>query len=271
MKQNIAVIAILASLFPASTALAQENLSSGKEWKFNVGGGIMVAPKYMGDDSYGLYAVPSVSITYKDKFFASVEEGVGYNYLINDNWRIGPVARYDFGRDEDGDSIFRIGGDTDDLRGLGDVDGTVELGAFVEYKMDALKFSFDVLQGIGGHESLRGSAEASYNGMTNFYGQPIAYSFGPELQWAGSDYHNAYFGVNSAQSAASGLSQYKADGGFLSYGLGGNMMMPLNERITAITLAKYNHLGDEAANSSLVEERGSEHQGIFGAFITYGF
>jgi MipA family protein len=271
MKQNIAVIAILASLFPASTALAQENLSSGKEWKFNVGGGIMVAPKYMGDDSYGLYAVPSVSITYKDKFFASVEEGVGYNYLINDNWRIGPVARYDFGRDEDGDSIFRIGGDTDDLRGLGDVDGTVELGAFVEYKMDALKFSFDVLQGIGGHESLRGSAEASYNGMTNFYGQPIAYSFGPELQWAGSDYHNAYFGVNSAQSAASGLSQYKADGGFLSYGLGGNMMMPLNERITAITFAKYNHLGDEAANSSLVEERGSEHQGIFGAFITYGF
>lgn len=271
MKKNLALLAVIASVFPLS-AQAQETLSTASGWKYNVGGGLMVAPKYMGDDSYGLYAVPSLSITYNDKFFASVEEGIGYNYLINDNWRIGPIAKYDFGRDEDGDSFFKIGGsDTNDLEGLGDVDGTVELGGFVEYKMDALKFSFDLLQGVGGHEGLRGSAEATYNGMTNFYGQPVRYSVGPEVQWASSNYHNAYFRVNSTQSARSGLSEYKADAGLLSYGIGGTMMMPINDRLSAVTFAKYNHLGDEAANSSLVEERGSEHQGIFGAFISYGF
>lgn len=271
MKKNLALIALLASVIPTS-AQAQDSLSTGRDWKFNIGGGIMAAPKYMGDNSYSLYAVPTVSITYKDKFFASIEEGVGYNYLINDNWRIGPVARYDFGRDEDGDNFFRIGGDkTNDLRGLGDVDGTFELGGFIEYKLNALKFNADLLQGIGGHDGLRGSLAASYNGMTSLYGQSISYSFGPELEWASANYHNAYFRVNSSQSARSGLSQYKADGGLLSYGIGGSLVMPINDSFSAITFAKYSHLGDEAADSSLVRERGSEHQGVFGAFISYGF
>lgn len=270
MKKSLALVAITTCLFPLS-ANAQGTGSPGSGWKYNVGGGIMVAPKYMGDDSYGLYAVPSVSITYEDKFFASVQDGIGYNYLVNENWRIGPVARYDFGRDEDGDNFFRIGSDTDDLRGLGDVDGTVELGAFIEYKLNALKFSADVLQGLGGHDGIRGSAAASYNGLANIHGQNVMYSIGPELQWAGSNYHDAYFGVNSGQSAASGLSQYSADAGILSYGIGGTMVMPINDRLSSVTFAKYNHLGSEAADSSLVKERGSEHQGIFGTFITYGF
>lgn len=271
MKKMLATLALATFLFPVAAA-AQNNGQPGSGWKYNVGAGLMVAPTYMGDNSYGLYALPSISITYEDKFFASIQDGVGYNYLVNENWRIGPVARYDFGRDEDGDSFFRIAGDdTDDLQGLGDVDGTFELGAFIEYKLDAWKVSADVLQGIGGHDGIRGSMEASYNGSANIYGQDLLYSFGPELQWAGANYHNAYFGVNGSQSTASGLSQYKADGGILAYGIGGSIIMPIGQNLSAVTFAKYNHLGDEAADSSLVSERGSAHQGIFGTFITYGF
>ena len=275
LKMKIFTMTLAVALISlTSIAKAQEPISADQQrgWNVSAGGGLIVAPTYMGDDEYQFMAVPNVRVTYDDKFFASIQEGAGYNVINNENWRIGPLARYDFGRDEDGDSALRIGGeDTDDLRGLGDVDGTAELGAFAEYKMQPLSAKLEILQGVGGHDGLRGNASLKYSARTQINQQAIMLAFGPEITFADSSYHDAYFGVDAGQSAASGLGQYDPEGGILSYGIGGSVIMPITERVSSVFFASYNRLGDEAANSSLVEERGSPHQGTAGIFINYSF
>tara|TARA_B100000085_G_scaffold282074_1_gene309912 strand:- start:711 stop:1538 length:828 start_codon:yes stop_codon:yes gene_type:complete len=266
----------LLSCFIAVQAQAQtwqtgEN-HGGDQWDVSAGAGVLVAPSYFGDDAYQFMAVPDIRVSYGDTFFASMQDGAGYNIIHTAHWKVGPLLRYDFGRDEDGDSTFRIGGDkTDDLRGLGDVDGSLEIGAYVEYDMAPLNLKVELLQGMGGHEGLVGNASLKYKGRAQLHDKAILYAFGPEIDFADSSYHESYFGVNSRQSAASGLAEYDPGAGVLSYGIGSSAIVPLTDTISTIFFASYNHLGSEAAHSSLVEERGSKHQGAAGAFITYRF
>lgn len=274
MKSLFGILTIIFVLcaVDAKAQNVNKNRPQDSGWNVTVGAGGLVSPTYMGDDEYKFMAVPDVRITYEDKFFASVQEGVGFNVMNTAHWKAGPLLRYDFGRDEDGDSIFRVGGDkADDLRGLGDVDGTVELGAFAEYTMQPLSAKIEILQGIGGHEGLIGSAEIKYNGRAQLQQNAIIYAFGPEIEFSDSNYHDAYFGVNANQSTASGLERYDADSGVLSYGIGASAIIPVTDEVSTVLFANYSHLGEEAANSSLVETRGSEHQGVAGLFVNYSF
>jgi outer membrane protein len=241
-------------------------------WGVSAGAGFIVAPSYLGDNDYQLMAVPNIRVTYQDKFFASVQDGLGYNVIKNQSWRAGPIVRYDFGRDEDGDSAFSIGGnDTDDLRGLGDVDGTAELGGFIEYTFRLFSAKLELRQGVGGHEGLVGDASLSYKGRIHMIQKPVMYSLGPDIKFADSNYHEAYFGVDAGQASRSGLAQYDADAGVLSYGFGGSMIVPMNRNLSTIFFASYSRLGDEAGDSSLVEQRGSRDQGTAGLFVNYSF
>ncbi|MEM8833881.1 MAG: MipA/OmpV family protein [Pseudomonadota bacterium] len=259
---------IVCFLIPLSTKAATQ---PEEGWNFTVGTGALFAPSYFGDDEYQISIVPNIQIKYEDKFFASTQEGVGYNALKNENWRIGPILRYDFGRDEDGEGPFQITSGNNDLVGLGDVDGTVELGGFVEYKFRPFSAKLEIRQGVGGHDGLIGQTGLSYSGRGMISDRPFFYSLGPEIVFAGENYHESYFNVNAAQAIASGLSAYDADGGLLSYNFGGTMIMPLTENISAVFLASYNRLGEESADSSLVDERGSPNQFTTGAFINYSF
>lgn len=252
-----------------SAVQAQETKKEG--WHYTAGAGLLFAPTYMGDDEYQLSALPNIEIKYSNKFSASVQNGARYNFLQNENWSIGPAARYDFGRDEDGDSTFGITDGTDDLRGLGDVDGTFEVGGFVEYRLRPLSAKLELFQGLGGHEGLIGKAGLSYGGRTTLAGRPFIYSIGPEISYADENYHESYFNVNTAQAAASGLSTYDADSDVLSYNFGGTGIMPLTENIAAVFITRYGRLGNQSADSSLVEERGSANQFTAGAFINYSF
>jgi outer membrane protein len=64
-------------------------------------------------------------------------------------WRAGPIGRIKFSRNEDGEQTFAVGGgDTNDLRGLGDVDAAIELGGFVEYELGAVTFSAEARQAV---------------------------------------------------------------------------------------------------------------------------
>ncbi len=268
MKKTLALFCLI-FLANHTTAMAQDNRVEG--WQYTVGAGVMLAPTYLGDDSYQLSALPNVQVKYEDKFFASVQDGAGYNVINTDNWRIGPIVKYNFGRDEDGEGPFQISGDTDDLRGLGDFDGTVELGGYVEYTIRPMSAKLELVQGVGGHEGFVGNFQVSYAGKTSIMKLPVFFSLGPKLTFADSNFHDAYFGVNATQSAESGLSQYDADAGILSYGVGGTAVVPLNQKVSAVFIANYGRLGGESADSSLVEERGSANQGVVGAFVNYTF
>lgn len=264
-------VGCMALLCAASSATAQAPAKS-TGWQFTVGPGVIYAPSYLGDDEYRARIVPNVSIKYEDQFFASIREGIGYNVIRSDGWLAGPVVKYDFGRDEDGSSMFAVtGSDTDDLRGLGDVDGTVELGGFVKYNRNFWSGSLELRQGVGGHEGLIGDLGVSYSRRIELLGMPAMFSVGPKLTVASDNYTSAYFDVNATQSARSGLAVYDAEGGIVSYGLQGTFVVPLSQSVRLVTFGGIKRLGDEIADSSLVRTRGSDIQASLGASLNYTF
>lgn len=241
-------------------------------WQVSVGAGALLSPKYLGSDEYNLSLVPSVRVSKGERFFASVEEGVGYAVIDTRSFRAGPLARIAFGRDEDGSGTFRIaGGGTDDLVGLGDIDTSIELGGFAEFDFGKLTASARAGQAVSGHDGLVGQIGLRYKGRLLFNGPPIIYNFGPQIDFGDSDYTNAYFGVNAAQSLASGLPTYVANGGVISYGVSGTAIIPLTDNIATTFIASYNRLAGDAAGAPLVRERGSRDQAFIGTIVSYKF
>lgn len=242
------------------------------DWKITVGAATIYKPAFTGSKDYQAQAFPDLKAEYKDRFFASLFEGVGYNVVNNDSWRAGPIMKFDFGRAEKDDSPFRIaGGKTNALKGLGDVDASVELGGFVEYSFGPFSASLELRQGVGGHEGLIGETDLKYKGFAGLFGKPVMYAFGPRATFADSNYNEAYFGITQAQSAKSGLAKYSAGSGLVSYGIGAFAMMPVSESVSLGLFGGYDHLASEAAASPLVKERGDKNQFTGGLRITYEF
>lgn len=261
---------LLTLVLAASPAVAQpQQKQQTPDWLIGIGGGAVVAPAFEGSNDYNLMLVPDVRVSYKDTFFASVPEGIGYNLVNRHGWRAGPVGKIRWGREEDGGSPWRVAGDdTTALRGLGDVDTGFEAGAFVEYThAGQYAAKLELRQGMIAHEGVVADASLMYKNRAG----EVGYSVGPRLTWASEDYHQTYFGVDAGQSARSGLAQHDADAGIVSYGLAGFASMPISGQLRGNLFAGYDHMGSEPADSPLIRERGSEHQFMTGASITYMF
>lgn len=269
--KKLAELLIASAVMTPFYTFAQDELHQPEGWSYSVGLGAFYAPTYMGDDESRLSFIPNISIAYSDTFFASLGEGVGYHIINNEHWQIGPILKYDFGRDEDSSNMLSTGDDSIDLIGLGDVDGTFEIGAYVKYNINPITINLELRQGIDGHEGVVGEASIKYSGSSDIYGQPLFYSFGPEIKYTDGHYNKTFFSVNALQSAASGLAQYDADEATLSYGIGGNIMIPHTQHISTILFANYTHLGDTISDSSLIVQRGEEEQVMVGFLVDYRF
>ena len=272
LKTGILIAAGCIALLGATANAAAQAPAKDPGWKFSVGPGVIYAPSYLGDDEYRVRVVPGVSIKYGDRFFASVQEGVGYNIVNSNGWLAGPIVKYNFGRDEDGSSTFAISGDdTNDLIGLGDVDGTVEFGGFAKYTRKSWTSSVELRQGIGSHEGIIGELGVSYRGQLKLGRMPAIFSIGPKLVFASDNYNSAFFDVNADQSTRSGLAVYDAKGGLVSYGLQGSFILPITKSVTFVTFGAVNQLGSEIADSTLVNTRGADTQATLGASLNYTF
>lgn len=247
-----------------------ENTAIG--WTFKVGAGALYAPAFVGSKDYQMIAFPNVKVEFKDLFFVSVKDGVGYNVIHSSGWRVGPLVKYEFERKEDGSNPFRVGGDKSTaLKGLGNVDATLECGGFVEYSYEPFAYKVEIRQGIDGHKGMIGEASINYSGATKRFGPSIFYAVGPRATFADSEYINAYFGIDQTQSVNSGLNRYDGGGGFVSYGIGGFMSMPLYGPVSVSVFGGYDRLGNEVADSPLVKQRGSENQFAIGLGVTCKF
>jgi len=264
------IFAFSQSAYAQNDQRPQKPVDTG--WTVSVGGGGIFSPKYFGDDEYDLSAVPYIRVTKGERLTATVQDGIRYKVWDQNNFQIGPMAKINFGRDEDGSGTFRISGEgTNDLLGLGDVDTTIELGGFAEYTLGDLALSAEIGKGLGGHNGITGSAGLRYKNRLTGYGPPLIYSIGPSIDFGDADYGNAFFGVDADQSVASGLDVFEAGGGIVSYGLGGTAILPLSEKMSATLIVNYKRLAGDAADAPLVTNRGSQDQFFAGAFLAYTF
>lgn len=241
------------------------------DWKITLGVGTLYKPAFLGSKDYQMMAFPDIKIEYKDRFFASLF-GVGYKVICNDVWSVGPIVKLDFGRSEHDDNPFRIAGEkTNALRGMGNVDTTVELGGFVEYNIGPFAYQLEMRQGIGGHKGFIIETGFDFRGFIDKPGKSIMYSVGPRLTLADANYNNAYFGITRSQSINSGLSRYDAAAGVVSYGIGGFVVVPLTDTLSAGVFGGYDRLASGPADSPLIKKRGDANQFMGGLRLSYEF
>jgi len=255
---------------------AAQPINEADGWSTSVGAGAIWGPAFSGSSDYQMMLVPDIRVAYGDTFFASVGQGIGYNFEVNSEWVVGPLIKFDFGRDADGESTFRVAGGTSKaLIGFEDIDSTVLAGGFARYDRDMWSAKVELLKGMNGHEGMIADLsidyKARFGGSEAQPGPPVFIATGPRLRWANDDYTNTYYGITAADSLGSGLPTYTAGGGIASIGWGASIVMPINQKLALIGFAGYDKLMGDAADSPLIVQRGSENQFSTGAFFSYKF
>lgn len=235
-----------------------------------LGLGPSIAPYYEGDNRYEISVIPAVSLRWRDLVEVNNNEVrlVAFNKLFNaergnvggGNLRFGPTVSVDFGREQDR---------SPDLRGLGDVDTSLEVGAFVAYTQGPMRLRararHDIIDGHGGG-TLR--FDAAY---TILQAAPVALGVNVTSTWATGNYMRSYFGVTPAQSAASGLAVYDPGSGFKDVGAEVNANYIFASQWAVVANVGYKRLIGGAADSPLVRQRGSANQLAFQTFLVYSF
>jgi outer membrane protein len=232
------------------------------DWYLTLGAKGFVAPRYEGAKDFLLSAAPVISLgrAGNSARFSSLNDNASLGFVDTGVFRAGLTGKLITGRDS---------GDSDDLKGLHDVDWGVELGGFAEfYPTDNIRGRVEVRRGIGAHDGV--VADVAIDAFQDLT-QTVRVSAGPRVSFATKDYFKEYYGVNASESAASGLAQYSPGGGLKSLGVGGQITWQTTEKITTSAYAEYSRLMGPAADSSLVKERGSPNQATFGVQATYRF
>jgi outer membrane protein len=234
----------------------------GGEWSLTIGAAALYLPEFEGADENRFFAQPLISVGRKgtERRFTSRNDNISIGLIDTGNFRAGPTGRFVFGRDSD---------DYDDIEGLSDVDFGGEIGAFAEfYPLDWMRVRGEVRHGIAAHEGI--VADVAVDAFT-FLTPTVRLSGGPRVTYATEDYFDAYYGVDFAESLATGLSTYSPDDGFASYGFGGAITWKATDKIDTSLFGEYRRLTGPAADSSLVRERGDRDQFTVGVSATYRF
>lgn len=270
-----AALSAMAAFALSSAALAQQNLQqpgqkpadkAGKsDWDIRLGAGGLFQPDYEGSDDYEVKPLPLLMVNYRDLVFLRGTT-LGANAITlqgpnpGDKLQIGPLVRYSFGRDED---------DNDDLRGLGDIDGGVEIGGFITYTTGPWSAGLTLFRDVSdAHDGLTAELSAGHR-----------LALGPKLMlrskisttWADDDYTQSFYGVTATQAARSGMRQYEAESGFKDAGITFDLDYRVTENWSVTGRVGYKRLLGDAADSPLVADRGSENQFITGLFVSYKF
>ena len=232
------------------------------DWKLVLGATGMVAPDFEGasDMMFAVSPIISLGKAGPEARFTSRDDNISISLFDNGAVRGGLNGKILFSRDA---------GDSDDLTGLDPVRWGGEAGGFAEfYPTDWLRVRGEVRQGIRTHDGVVAELRAdAFHDVT----PAIRISGGPRLMVASADYFDTYYGVTPAESIASGLSEYDPGGGLGSVGVGGAIDWKTTDQFTTSLFGEYQRLVGPAADSSLVQERGSANQYTFGVSASYRF
>ncbi|CAB3758665.1 hypothetical protein LMG29739_02961 [Paraburkholderia solisilvae] len=218
------------------------------DWETRIGIGSTFEPRYDGSSRYHMLVGPSLDIRYKDLAFLSTGEGLGVNVAQGQNWRASIAAVYDLGR--------RGHDDPQHLNGLGNINPAPEIKLAAEYvvsKNFPLTFRTAITRSIGGSNGWIADLGA-YMPMPGS-SDTFFWFAGPSVTFADSTYMNSWFGVNPAQSAASGLRQYDASAGLKSAGFGITMIWFVNKHWFVTADGALKRLLGSAAASPVIQTK----------------
>jgi MipA family protein len=169
------------------------------DWNVTVGIGAAYMPEYEGSDKFDINPLPIFSAEFGDRISVDTS-GVTVNFFQMNGFKASVKGGYEPGRKED---------DSDHLRGLGNIDAGGVVAGILSYQIGPFEAYTELDKTLGGSNGFTGTvgAKALYNYESFIFSADISGT------WADHKHMEAYFGVSNAQSANSGLDQYKAKGG----------------------------------------------------------
>jgi outer membrane protein len=269
-SKTIAAVFALLSLTP-SCALAADLLDGtplsykdtpGSYWVVTLGGYGGGEPEFPGSKGYTGSFRPIVDIRREGtkEWLGLPNDAIGLTLYQAGNFRFGAAGDLLQNRDRSNDSA---------LKGLRNIDYTLELGAFAEYyPVPFIRTRVELLQGVTGAEGF------AINLMADYIYQPAPqwlFTAGPRLRFVNTQYESTFFSISGAEAAASGLKSFHASGGLDSAGIDATVRYYVSDNLSLRAFAEWDRLTGDGADSPLVKVRGSEDQLQFGVGAAYKF
>lgn len=272
----LASAALVAVLATASSANAQYGAPYSSQpaeadqgfiwsdWSISVGAGAQYAPDYEGSDDYEWTFLPLVSARWRDMVSVGrVPGGLGaqatpFRY---GGFSAGFGLAYWGGRDD---------GDNAALAGLGDIDPALVGSISVANRFDWAEVYADFRQDLTGNRD--GTAvKAGVRAPLPTSETGVLLTAGASTTWVDEDYMDKTFGVNAVQAARTGYANHDADGGFKDVAADVTARYAVTDSVSVLLGGEVKQLLGDAADSPIVDNRGSPTQArVFGG-VTYRF
>ena len=224
-------------------------------FSFGLGLGVEYESAYEGSDEFGFEANPAGAVQWRrgDDIVYFAGEALGWRGLRADKWLFDAAVAFDEGREE---------GDSDDgrLDGLGDSEEGTEFVLQVRRAFDAdWRYWLDgrVVTGDSGLLGLFGMGRR-FGDRSDGSGSEI----GIVAVYHDSDRANRDFGVNAAQSMASGLAETNLSGGFRSVGINYTYRSIINANWQIFGEVLYEHFSSDVRRSPIAREDFEAEVGI---------
>ncbi|WP_343207334.1 MipA/OmpV family protein [Agrobacterium rosae] len=210
------------------------------DWKVTIGAGAIYMPEYEGSDKFDVNPFPIFSAEFGERVSVDIT-GVTVDLYEANGFRVGVKGGYEMGRKED---------DSDYLRGLGDIDAGGLIGGIVSYEAGPFQAYAKLDKTIGGSDGLTGTvgAKASYKYERFIFSADLSGT------WADDKHMESYFGITSAQSASSGLTQYDAKAGVKRVDVKASITYMMTENWLLTGAAGAGFLMGDAKDSPIVKD-----------------
>lgn len=233
-----------------------EDFTKGNDgWSFGLGLGVEYETAYEGSDEFGVEVDPAGAVQWRsgDDIFFWAGEALGWRGLRADTWLFEALVAFDEGREESASDDGR-------LDGLGDADEEIELVLQARHALDTDWRYWLVGRVVTGDSGNLGLFGAGYR-----FGSQID-GTGSEINLVGvfhdSDYANKDFGIDAAQSAASGLDETRMSGGFRSFGINYNYRHYISENWQIYGEALYERYSSDIEDSPIARSNYEAEVGV---------
>ena len=247
----------------ATTALvAPAAAAEGQGWTITLKGNAGVSPAWDGSKDLSPYLLPGLSVRRAGTplSFSAPDDAVGFA-LLDESWlKAGPVGRLRGPRQQTKHN---------ELRGVHDIDWTIEAGLFAEFwPMEKFRARIEVRQGFMGHHGLVADLYADWVERRG----PWTVSFGPRMSLASGATMNKLYGVTVFDAFNNlHLAAYQPSGGLRSVGFAGAVTYDWSKAWSTTLYGKYARLAGPAGASPLVGALGSRNQVTLGLIVAYSF
>ena len=231
------------------------------EVDISMGAGVAIVPDYEGSEDYTAAPLLMLNAKWAQGYYVKfMGNRLRVNVVPNNTWSVGPVLQYRGKRDDDV-SNNKVG----DMK---TIDATLEAGVFGAFKAEGWDGSLQwVTDTSNSHDGALATLDAGYA----FTAAGLKNRVGMSMTYADKDYMDTYFSVDSKDADRSGLDRYKADSGLKDIGINLSSNYAFNDNWGLTGLIKYSALLNDAKDSPVVDDEGSNSQFTFGLMATYKF